>query len=56
MTTEVASTVVEEEDYGDCQGQAKLIKTLEVRTFLTWQSVLCFPFERERKCQTLFFF
>ncbi|NP_001154949.1 RecA homolog RAD51 [Nasonia vitripennis] len=29
MTTEVASTVVEEEDYGDCQGQAKLIKTLE---------------------------
>ncbi|KAJ8673832.1 hypothetical protein QAD02_005094 [Eretmocerus hayati] len=28
-TTEVASTIVEDDDMGDCQGQAKLIKTLE---------------------------
>lgn len=35
---EVATTIVEDEDVGDCQGQAKLIKTLEVRTNLSTRS------------------
>jgi hypothetical protein len=42
MITEAASTIAEDEDLGDCQGQAKLIKTLEVRMQSVHKLCICY--------------